>query len=107
MLDRNTGMFSLFPDFYEQLATLMNERRAYGMMKVKILESPRVFLFSADLIEVLLHSNELLDKTDIYKYLHSFIGFGILNRFVGVSEDGMHGGKHQRLKKLSKLPFGL
>ena len=54
------------------------------MMKVKILESPRVFLFSADLIEVLLHSNELLDKTDIYKYLHSFIGLGILNRLVVV-----------------------
>ena len=64
----------------------MDERRDNRIMKLKLMEDVWVVLFSAEEIETLLSSSVLIDKMNEYRYTHSWLGIGILNRFVFVDK---------------------
>ena len=66
--------------WYNEMSELVESNRDKRLIKMSILEIPWIILFSAEEIETLLSSNELLDKAEEYRYLHSFLGMGILNR---------------------------
>lgn len=58
----------------------MDERRGNKLMKLKLMETPWIILFTPDEIETLLSSTKLIDKSHEYAYIHRWLGINLLTR---------------------------
>ncbi|XP_033745728.1 cytochrome P450 4V2-like isoform X3 [Pecten maximus] len=71
----------LSPDaknFYNQLVGFCVEYAGTGLFRLLLCCQPCVCVFRADLVEVLLNSSKHMDKADEYRFLHPWLGTGLL-----------------------------
>jgi len=59
---------------------LCNKNRDKKIVKLKVLEIPRMMVFSADVVEQLTNNSINIDKSPEYSVLHRWLGFGLLTR---------------------------
>ena len=73
-------ILEFYPQFIESLETNRNNK----ILKFRTGIWAVVCIFTPDDVETLLRSNRFIDKAEYYIYLHKWLGFGLLTRFVNV-----------------------
>lgn len=63
---------------YKRIKSLSERFGQFGVHKMKFLQFPVVFIYRAQWVELLLSSTKHIDKSDDYKYLHPWLGTGLL-----------------------------
>ena len=62
----------------------LDKNRCNKIVKFRTAIWAIVCLFTPDDVEKLLRSRTFIDKSEYYIYLHKWLGFGLLTRFVNV-----------------------
>ncbi|XP_072353006.1 cytochrome P450 4V2-like [Scyliorhinus torazame] len=65
-------------DFFRQLIEYTTQCRDEPLMKLWMGPLPFIVLFHAETVEVILSSSKQLDKSYVYKFLHPWLGTGLL-----------------------------
>ncbi|TFK15979.1 laccase domain-containing protein 1 [Platysternon megacephalum] len=71
-------------DFFKQIVNNLEEYRNLPLLKLWIGPLPFVILYHPDAVEVVLNSSKHIEKSFPYKFLHPWLGTGLLT-----SEDGL------------------
>ncbi|XP_027693100.1 cytochrome P450 4V2 [Vombatus ursinus] len=65
-------------EFFEQISFYTEEYRQEPLLKLWVGPVPMVALYHADNVETLLSSSKQIDKSRLYKFLHPWLGLGLL-----------------------------
>ncbi|KAL4622360.1 cytochrome P450 4V2-like [Arapaima gigas] len=65
-------------DFFNQIIESTNEFRHFPLLKIWVGPLPFVVLFHAETIEMVLNNPRHMDKADSYRFLHPWLGTGLL-----------------------------
>ncbi|XP_062991790.1 cytochrome P450 4V2-like isoform X1 [Elgaria multicarinata webbii] len=70
-------------DFFEQLMLITEDLRNISPIKLWIGPLPFLVLYHAETVEVVLNSSKHIEKADSYKFLHPWLGTGLLTSTGG------------------------